>query len=179
MNFDWQGVIDLLDQFYLIIIGLSGICALYYGARGWIGLKVAGQMGGMNSMGTRSFISEALVNLLACYLFASLAWVIGAISDELVGVTFAWDSANESQAGQYLAGTVVIKIIQLIGVYTIFNTFFGLVDKNGGAKISTTILRLLMGVGFVGIEWINNELSKNTGVNPLALFLPGSSVLSI
>ena len=65
MNF--QAVADIVNELYIFLILASGTGGLWLFVQGMRRLVWASQFGGMNSMGSRSFTSEA-----AGYLFGSL-----------------------------------------------------------------------------------------------------------
>jgi hypothetical protein len=168
----------LMDDFYYLIIAVAGLIGAIFFLRGWMLLKYAVQMGGMNSMGTRSFYSESAIHIFCGLLLLYFSSYVTNIGVELFSAQFDWNNESTSTTGLYAFGAFVIQVIKLFGVFLLLKGILSLTDKEGGS-IKKFVFTSLFGLLAMYIDVVSNELGRYTGFNPLALFIPGTSVMSL
>jgi hypothetical protein len=172
-----QGIIELIDQFYLTLIVLAGTVGTFYAGNGVLLLRVAIQMGGMNSMGTRSFYSEAAMKICVGIICWYLIAFISGIGEEIVGMQFEWDEPLANTDG-YLLGVMVLKIIRLTGVYLCFKGTLSLTNREGGG-FGSLFRTYAFGLIAIFIVPFGEALGQIFGFNPVALFAPPASSIIV
>lgn len=178
MGFNVAGITALIDDMYLAIIAIAGLIGVINFVRGTILIKYAAQLGGMNSMGTRSFYSEASIHIFAGIIMIYFASYISLVGEDLFQAQFEWNNEAEAASGLYGFGSFVLKLIKLFGVLLMFKGVLALTDKEGGS-IKKFFLSTFFGLLAMYIEAVSKEFSLYTGFNPLALFIPGTSVMTL
>lgn len=178
MGLNMTAIVALIDNFYVVIIAVAGLIGIFNFIRGWFLVKYAVQLGGMNSMGTRSFYSEAGLHIFSGLMLIYFTSYIGNIGGELFSAQFEWNDDSANSSGFYVFGGIIIKIIKLFGVFLMLKGLLSLTDGESGT-VKKFILTSLFGLLAMYIEVVSNEFSRYTGINPLALFIPGTSVMSL
>lgn len=165
-----QAILALIDQFYNVLIIIAGLIGIFNVGKSLLMFKIAVQMGGMNSMGTRSFYSEAALYMAVGLICAYLIAFITGVGEEIVGVQFEWDKPPAG-TGAHLLSAVILKLIRLMGVYLCFRGVLKLTDRDGNG-LSSFLRYQAFGLIAIFIIPFGEELGRLFGFNPVALFTP-------
>ncbi len=173
-------ILNLLHSLAVMFSGLLGVWLFYqFGKR----MLWASQLGGMNSMGSRSFSGEALNYFIGSFISINAAWFISSFGSEMLnaGQDYSWVpvQANQTNSLEFV-GKFLISTFKLIGYFMIV-TAGNQISKIGenGVTGTSVFWRLVIGALCTQFEWVNMAIQELTPFNPLGFVMPGSSVITI
>ena len=172
-------IINYLPIFLTAIGALISVVMLVQGVRR---LVWASQLGGINSMGTKSFTSEGLGYIIGSIVVGQFAWMISAIAGDLIGAPeFSWvPLSNETSSMQY-AGKLIVNLASLFGIVLVMKGGMAIPKiSEGQATFSQVVWLILIGVAATQLVWLNQQIASLTPFNPMGFLLPETgSIINI
>jgi hypothetical protein len=182
-GFNTEGLVDLLNALHAFAVMLSGLLGVVLMIKCLQRTLWATQMGGMNSMGTRSFSGEAMRYFFGSVVSLNAAWVLSSFSRDILGISedYSWVPVQADQQNSIeFVGMFLISTFKLIGFFMIVTAGNKITQiGEGGVTGGSVFWQLVIGALCTQMVWLNQAIQFLTPFNPLGLVLPGSSVITI
>lgn len=172
-------IINYLPILILTIGGLISIIMAYSGVTRFIW---AAKLGGINSMGTKSFTSEGFGFLIGSIIVGNVVWMISAVAGDLIGATeTTWVPLTEGNNSMQYAGQLIIRLAYLFGIVLVMKGGMAIPKiSDGQATMSQVIWLIIIGVLATQLTWLNAQIASLTPFNPMGFLLPETgSIINI
>ena len=168
-----QAIAELLTAIKVLLSVGTGLIGLFMIYRAITKATWAVQMGGINSMGTKDFTSEALLGFAGGLVTMNVSLWAAAGAADLMGVdNVTWRGVTaQTEDPMKFIGEFIIASFWLIG--------FTMIGKSGisAPKISegqisagTVFFYFCFGIVMMNFEWLNAEITNLVPFNPMAVF---------
>jgi hypothetical protein len=168
---EFNEILNYLPTFILVIGSLISFFMAY---KAVIRFIWASKLGGINSMGTKSFTSEAIGYLIGALIVGNVVWVVSSISGDLISAPeLSWKPlTNEANSMQY-AGKLIVRLASIFGIVLVMRGGMSIPKiSEGQATVTEVIWLILIGVLATQLMWFNQQIATFTPFNPMGFLLP-------
>lgn len=178
-----QAIAEIFTAIQMLIIVISGAAGLWAFQQTWVRLVWAAQLGGINSMGTRSYVSEAGAYFAGGLIAMNALGFAATAAGDLTGSSaVAWNPITvQTENPMLFVGEILVAGFWIIGISLVIKSGLSLPKiSEGSATFSGCAFGFLFGALCMRFEWVNTHLiNEVVPFNPLGLFFPEHSVISI
>lgn len=167
-----QAIADVINELYTLLVIFSGTGGVYLFVQGVRRLVWASQFGGMNSMGSRSFTSEA-----AGYLFGSLITItvinfIGQMRKDFFGMEeYSWDQLASGGTSIDFAANFFFSAFGLLGIWLVIKAGFAMPKISEGKEtVGGVAMYVILALACTSARELNDAITELTVFNPLTFF---------
>jgi hypothetical protein len=173
---------EIINYLPIFIMAIGSLVSLFMAYQAIVRFLWASKLGGINSMGTKSFTSEAVGYLIGALVVGNVVWVITSITGDLISAPeFSWEPlTNEVNSMQY-AGKLIVNISSIFGIVLVMRGGMSIPKiSQGQATITEVIWLILIGVLATQLIWVNQQIANLTPFNPMGFLLPETgSIINI
>jgi hypothetical protein len=182
-GFNTAELANVLNALHSLAVVFSGILGVWLFIQCTKRILWASQMGGMSSMGSKSFTSEAFNYFMGSMIAINAAWFISSFGSEILntGKEYSWVPVQDNHSTSLeFVGIFMISVFKLIGYFMIVisGNKISKIGENGVTG-SSVFWQLIIGALCTQFEWVNLAIQELTPFNPLGFVMPGSSVITI
>ncbi len=173
-------IANIVNNLYLLIWTLGGLISIWFVYRGITRFIWASQLGGMNSMGTRNFVSEGLLMVLGGVIAGYFTWFVTATTGDLYGAQpYQWKQLQDTGNSLRFIGDFIVSSFTIMGFVMAYQ-IPGMTRKvsSGEATGSSVVWQLIIAIMCTQVEWLSQQISTFTPFNPFGLFF-GQPIISM
>lgn len=173
-GFNTTALNDILNYLPIVIFVFGGLVSVFFFYMAMIRITWAAKLGGINSMGTKSFTVEAMNYILGAIVVGNVAWVISGISGDLITAQeYSWEPLADNTNSMIYTGKLLLAIANLFGIVLVTKGGMAIPKiSDGQATISNVMWLIIIGVAATQLVWINQQIANFTVFNPLGFLLP-------
>jgi hypothetical protein len=170
MNF--QAVADVVNELYILLIAFSALLGIFLVFQGGRRLVWSSQFGGMNSMGSRSFTSEAMGYFFGGFISVTIIHLLSQMRKDFFGMEeFSWTTLETSESPIAFAESFFFAAFGLLGIWLVIKAALAAPKIADGKETAGSVMMLLaLALACVSARDINTAISGLTVFNPLTFF---------